>query len=245
MLPVRDHLPTRSVAGVNYTLIAANTLVMLGEMSRAASGADVEALAARWALVPAQLTAHPLASLPSLFTHMFLHGSLAHLAGNMLFLWIFGDNVEDALGHGRYLLFYLTCGVAAALAQVALGPHASVPMLGASGAISGVLAGYLFLYPTSPIEVINPIPILWLFWGLFIWIPAWFVIIEWFGANLYSALTSNTGAGGVAFAAHVGGFIAGLASIPLLRTKEAVDYAPWDRFLDPRYMKSRRGRHAA
>lgn len=245
MLPVRDHLPTRSVAGVNYTLIAANILVMLGEISRAASGTDLEVLATRWALVPARLTEHLVTRLPTLFTHLFLHGSVAHLAGNMLFLWIFGDNVEDALGHARYLFFYLICGVAAALAQVALGPHSTVPMLGASGAISGVLAAYLLLYPTSPIEVINPIPILWLFWGLFIWIPAWFVIIEWFGANLYSAFTSTTGAGGVAFAAHVGGFIVGLALLPLSRKREAVEYDPWDRFIDPRYTRAGRGRRAA
>src|SRR5581483_9293971 len=116
----------------------------------------------------------------SLFGHMFLHGGFAHIGGNMLFLWIFGDNVEDALGHVRYLLFYLLSGLAAALAQVALSPSSMVPMIGASGAISGVLAAYAFLYPRSPIQVVNPIPLLWLFWGLFMWLPAWFVIAEFF-----------------------------------------------------------------
>jgi membrane associated rhomboid family serine protease len=190
------------------------------------------------ALVPAELVAHPLASLPALVGHMFLHGSLGHVAGNMLFLWIFGDNVEDALGHARYAAFYFACGLAAALAQVAASPHATVPMVGASGAISGVLAAYALLYPRSPIAVINPIPLMWLFWGLFLWLPAWFVILEWFGANLWDAFHSPRGEGGVAFFAHVGGFVAGLALLPLLRTQQPVEYDAWDRVLGPRLRRS-------
>jgi membrane associated rhomboid family serine protease len=232
MLPLRDHLPTRSPAVVNYLLIAANVLVFALEASGIiAVSSDGRSIAG--ALVPAELVAHPFANLPRLVSHLFLHASLAHIAGNLLFLWIFGDNVEDALGSVRYLFFYLACGIAAALAQVALGPHATVPMVGASGAISGVLGAYILLYPTSPITVVNPIPLLWLFWGLFIRLPAWLVLIEWFAGNLWGALrpTEGPSAGGVAFAAHVGGFVAGLIFSPFLRRRAGVEYEPWHRLL--------------
>jgi membrane associated rhomboid family serine protease len=232
MLPVRDHLPTRSVAVVNYTLIAANVLMMAYELWAATSGADVDV--ERWTLVPESLVTQPLANAPTLFSHMFMHASLAHLGGNMLFLWIFGDNVEDALGHVRYAIFYIACGLAAALAQVALGAHSTVPMLGASGAISGVLAAYAFLYPRSPITVLNPIPMMWLFWGLFISLPAWVVILEYFVINLYSVFTSSSGAGGVAFAAHLGGFVSGAILLSLLRKEEPVEHDRWAHFLRPR-----------
>jgi membrane associated rhomboid family serine protease len=232
MLPIRDHLSTRTVPAVNYALLALNFGVFGLEASVPEDGA--EAFTRRWALIPGQLAAHPLASAPSLVTHMFLHGGLAHVAGNMLFLWIFGDNVEDALGHARYALFYLACGVAAALGQVAVSPHSMVPMLGASGAISGVLAAYGVLYPRSPITVVNPIPPMWLFWGLFMSFPAWLVIAEYFVVNLWNAFEPSTEAGGVAFAAHVGGFIAGLVLLPVLRTRDPVDYDAWDRWLGPR-----------
>lgn len=235
MLPVRDHLPTRSFPVVNYALIALN-VVVFGFEAWLAAGSSGPTSLDQWALVPAQLVAHPVASAPTLLTHMFLHGSLAHVAGNMLFLWIFGDNVEDALGHGRYVLFYVACGLVAALAQVAVSPHSTVPMLGASGAISGVLAAYGVLYPRSPITVVNPIPFMWIFWGLFMSLPAWFVILEFFAANLWNAFRPSSAAGGVAFVAHVGGFVAGLLLLPLLRTQEPVEYDPWARagWLPPR-----------
>jgi len=165
---------------------------------------------------------------------MFLHGGVAHVAGNMLYLWIFGDNVEDALGHARYALFYFACGLVAAFAQIAADPHATVPMLGASGAIAGVLAAYGVLYPRSPITVVNPIPFMWIFWGLFMSFPAWLVILEFFAVNLWNAFQPSNQAGGVAFVAHVGGFIAGLVLLPLLRTEEPVEYEPWARWLRER-----------
>jgi len=235
MLPLRDHLPTRSPAVVNYLLIAANVLVFGLEASGIiAMSPDGRSIAG--ALVPADFVAHPLANLPNLVSHLFLHAGIGHIAGNMLFLWIFGDNVEDALGSVRYLLFYFACGIAAALVQVAFNPHATVPMIGASGAISGVLGAYILLYPTSPIMVINPIPLMWLFWGLFIWLPAWLVLIEWFAGNLWAALRPAEGqsAGGVAFAAHVGGFVAGLMLSPILRVRERVEYQPWQRLVPER-----------
>jgi membrane associated rhomboid family serine protease len=198
MLPLRDHLPTRSFPVVNYALMAVN-VVVFGVEAWLGAGSSGPSSLDEWALVPTRLVAHPMASAPTLLTHMFLHGSLAHGAGNMLFLWIFGDNVEDALGHARYVLFYLACGMVAALAQVAVSPHATVPMLGASGAISGVLAAYGVLYPRSPITVVNPIPLLWIFWGLFISLPAWFVILEFFAANLWKCIPAlqRTGRGGL------------------------------------------------
>jgi membrane associated rhomboid family serine protease len=234
MLPVRDHLPARSTAVVNYGLIAANLAAFGLEAWSLSTGHDAVALGHKWALVPAQLVAAPFATLPSLFTHMFLHGSLSHVAGNMLFLWIFGDNVEDALGHGRYALFYVLCGIAAAFAQVAASPHSTVPILGASGAIAGVLAAYGLLYPRAPITIINPIPFLWLFWGLFLQVPAWFVILEFFGANLWNALQPSNPAGGVAFVAHVGGFIAGLLLERPLRAHAPVSDNRWNGVLATR-----------
>jgi len=233
MLPVRDHLPTRSFPGVNYALIALNVGVF-GLEATLGGGGEVTTALGSWALVPAQLVAHPISSAPTLLGHMFLHASFGHVAGNMLFLWIFGDNVEDALGHGRYVAFYLLCGLAAALAQVAMSPHSVAPMVGASGAISGVLAAYGLLYPRSPVTVVNPIPIMWIFWGLFMSLPAWLVILEYFVVNLWNAFQGSSGNGGVAFVAHVGGFIAGAALLPLLRTRDPVDYEPWERLRLPR-----------
>jgi membrane associated rhomboid family serine protease len=242
MLPVRDYLPTRSVAGVNYALIAMNVAIFAFEVF-AGGGADTGGLdgapAPPLALVPAQFLAHPLANLPALLGHMFLHASAAHVGGNIIFLWIFGDNVEDVLGHVRYLLFYVACGLAAAAAQISAAPHSTVPMVGASGAISGVLAAYGRLYPRSPITVVNPIPFMWFFWGFFIWLPAWFVIIEWFGVNLWNAFQPANATGGVAFMAHVGGFVAGLILLPLLLAHEAVEYDAWDRFLGPQLRRTR------
>jgi membrane associated rhomboid family serine protease len=242
MLPVADALPTRSVAGVNYALIAANIVVFALQVLSFAgsSGENLDSAAGpALALVPAEFVAHPLANIPMLFGHMFLHGSLSHIAGNMLFLWIFGDNVEDALGHFRYLLFYFACGLTAAFAQIALDPHSTVPMLGASGAISGVLGAYALLYPRSPIGIVNPIPLFWFFWGFLLWLPAWFVILEWFALNVWNAFHPTRGAGGVAFMAHVGGFVCGLLLEPLMRSRERVPYDAWNSFLGPRLRTGR------
>ncbi len=208
MLPLRDHLPTRGFPIVNYALIAANVAVFVFQLNAWGTGVSEEAFALQWYLIPAHLFADPIGALPTIFTSMFMHGSLGHIAGNMLYLWIFGDNVEDAMGHARYFLFYLVGGICAAAAQVLADPTSTVPMVGASGAIASVLAAYVFLYPSSPITVINPIPLLWIFWGLFIYFPAWLVIGEFFIVNLWDAF-ANRAQGGVAFMAHVGGFVGG------------------------------------
>ena len=227
MLPLRDHLPTRTVPFVNYALIAANVVVYLLEQTGA--------VGEEFTFIPARLFVDPVGGIETLFTAMFMHAGLAHIGGNMLFLWIFGDNVEDAMGHVRYLVFYLVGGACAAAAQIAAAPMSMVPMLGASGAISAVLAAYVFLYPRSPITVLNPVPLLWLFWGLFLIFPAWLVIGLFFVVNLWDALTIST-QGGVAFMAHVGGFIGGavLHRLFLIGRERSVEYDRHDQWVRPR-----------
>jgi membrane associated rhomboid family serine protease len=157
-----------------------------------------------------------LATVPAwatLFTSMFMHGGWMHLGFNMLFLWIFGDNVEDSMGHVRYLLFYLICGVAAALAQALINTASTVPMVGASGAISGVLGAYLLLHPRATVRTV-------IFLGIFVTmmhLPAMIVLGLWFVMQLVSATFSASGEAGVAFWAHVGGFVAGMALVPVFR----------------------------
>ena len=233
MLPLRDQLPTRTFPVVNYALIAANVAIFVLQLPALEAGAAEQL--ERWYLTPRNLLVDPVVAVPTIFTSMFMHGSLGHIGGNMLFLWIFGDNVEDAMGHIRYLFFYLVGGVCAAAAQVLADPMSKVPMVGASGAISAVLAAYVFLYPRSPITVINPIPILWLFWGLFWYFPAWLVIGEYFVVNLWDALAVRA-QGGVAFMAHVGGFVGGAALWrPFLAGRDRLDdYARWQRWAQRR-----------
>jgi membrane associated rhomboid family serine protease len=228
LTPIRDRLPTRTFPFINYLLIVANVLVFLWEQALAESG--YEGIGNVLGLVPYQFSHDPVVGAPTIFTSMFMHGGWGHLFGNMLALWIFGDNVEDAIGHMRYVAFYLLGGIAAALTQVAIDPGSTVPMVGASGAIAAVMAAYLSLYPTSPITVINPIFILWFFFGIFLELPAWVVTLEFFVLNLWagqSALESaRHGTGGIAFFAHIGGFVAGFVLVHLFmigRTKVRAD----------------------
>jgi membrane associated rhomboid family serine protease len=148
----------------------------------------------------------------TLVTSMFMHGGFMHLAGNMLYLWIFGDNVEVAMGKLRFLAFYLACGVAAALTQGLLDPSSQIPMIGASGAVSGVLGAYLLLFPRANVRVLM-IP-----WGL-VAVPALLVLGLWFGLQLLNGMSAPKGEGGVAFWAHVGGFVAGMALLPLFKQR--------------------------
>lgn len=237
MIPIRDRLPRRRVPVVNYLLIALNVLVFVWERAQIALGD--RRLLFEWGLVPYQLVRHPAEYWINIWSSMFMHDPTGwlHIGGNMLFLWIFGDNVEDALGRGRYLAFYLLSGLAAAAAQVLIDPSSTVPMVGASGAIAGVLAAYMSLYPRSPITVLNPIPFLWLFWGLFIELPAWIIILEFFLVNLWNGLGSvgSLQGGGVAFFAHIGGFIAGLLLVRLFLPDEPRrDHDRWSGFRPPR-----------
>ena len=234
MLPLRDHLPTRTFPFVNYALIVANVAGFVRERAALADGIEPNELLLTWGLVPRRVFADPIIGVETMFTSMFMHDptALMHIGGNMLFLWIFGDNVEDALGHMRYFAFYVVGGLGAAAAQTFIAPMSMLPMVGASGAISAVLAGYVFLYPRSPITVLNPLPILgWLLWGIFLRFPAWLVIGIYFLVNLWSALTTNL-QGGVAFMAHVGGFVTGtvLLQIFMAGRTRMDDYARWERW---------------
>ena len=235
LFPVRDQLPTRLFPFVNYGLIAANVAVFVVMQMAIGGGIDPRALEETWALVPARLFQDPVTGVETIFTSMFMHANLGHVFGNMFFLWIFGDNVEDAMGHARYLAFYLAGGVCAAAAQTLVDPMSLIPMVGASGAISAVLAGYGFLYPRAPITVFNPVFLLWFFFGIFLHLPAWLVIGEYFFVNLSDALM-NSSQGGVAFMAHVGGFIGGAVLLNLfMRGRIRMDeYARWQRWAERR-----------
>ncbi|GBE42852.1 rhomboid family protein [bacterium BMS3Bbin10] len=221
MFPISDDNPSRVTPVVTWGLIAASVLVFLWQASldSAAGEAAVYALG----MIPARLfgfsqLSADIAIVPAwatIFTSMFMHGGWMHLGGNMLFLWIFGDNVEDAMGHFRFAVFYLICGAAAALTQGLLNTQSVIPMVGASGAISGVLGAYLLLYPRATVRVL-------LFLGIIFWIahvPAMFVLGVWFLGQLVSAATAPPDVPGVAFWAHVGGFVAGMVLVPLFKDK--------------------------
>src|SRR5688572_2467276 len=204
MIPLRDVIPSRTTPFVTIALIAANAIVFLFELSL---GRNVDQFILDFGLVPAEFT------WVGVLTSMFLHGGLLHFGGNMLYLWIFGDNVEDRMGHGRFLVFYLLCGVAAALAQTIAVPDSVVPMVGASGAIAGVMGAYFVLYPRSRIVTLVPI---FLFIQI-IEVPAIFFLGFWFLLQLVSGVgsmataTGGEPAGGIAFWAHAAGFLAGLS----------------------------------
>lgn len=210
MLPIGDDNSARRITPlVTYALIALNVLFFLVEMS----GGD--AFIERWAFVPRRFLADPAGDFPTLFTAMFMHAGWMHLIGNMLYLWIFGDNVEDRFGHAKFLIFYLVCGLAATFAQLAFSADSAVPNLGASGAVAGVLGSYLLLYPRGQVRVMmgrGVVPA-----------PALVVIGLWFALQLFSGIGSVASnvdeGGGVAYMAHVGGFVAGFLLTFLLRGK--------------------------
>lgn len=199
MFPIGDdNSSRRSVPVVTYVLIVLNVLFFLVELSGG------EAFIMQWAFVPSRFLANPVADFPTLFTSMFMHAGWVHLGGNMLYLWIFGDNVEDRFGKVSFLIFYTICGLAATAAQLMFSLDSNIPNLGASGAIAGVLGAYMLLFPQSRVSVLQGQRI--------IPVPALMVIGLWFILQLFSGIgsiseTSDTG--GVAFMAHIGGFIAG------------------------------------
>ncbi len=231
MLPITDTVQSRSFPFVNWMLIALNVLLFF---ILAKSSASADAYVQIFGVVPARFLSQPdLFALFTLFSSMFLHGGWVHLVSNMLALYIFGDNVEDRMGSGRYLLFYLLCGLVAALVHIAFNQDSLIPTIGASGAISGVLAAYLVLFPTA--RVITLIPLFFLPW--FVEIPAVLYLGFWFVSQLLNGLlTVMTGAqafGGVAWWAHVGGFVAGLVMVKLFahqrypRRVYVDEYYPW------------------
>jgi membrane associated rhomboid family serine protease len=209
MFPIRDHNPSGRTPYVTYGLIAANIAIFLGYWLTISSEQALGQFFYDWGLVPAKIMAGQGYS--GLITHMFLHGGWMHIAGNMLFLWIFGDNLEDEMGHVRFALFYLACGLGAAVLQIAGDPTTSDPMVGASGAIAGVLGGYLLLFPRARVDVLF---IFVIFFKIFS-ISAWIVLGIWFAVQLFNGVQAT--ADGVAYLAHVGGFIVGLVlTIPAL-----------------------------
>jgi len=225
VFPLKDDNPSNSAPVVTVALIVLNALFFVYQISLEAGGADGaragQAFIDEFGLVPCRLTGACRVGpeLPSpiltIFTSMFMHGGLFHIGGNMLYLWIFGNNVEDTLGHGRYLLFYLLSGVAAALAQTAVGPSSMVPMVGASGAVSGVLGAYLLLFPHAHVTTLI---ILGFFFRL-VHIPAMVVLGFWIVLQVLNGLGSFGSSGGVAFFAHIGGFLAGMGLLYVLKPR--------------------------
>jgi len=206
MLPIQDEIRAHRFPFVNYSLIALNIIVFILELM---AGPNLETALYEIALIPANLTAgFDLGDLKAIFTSMFLHAGLSHLLGNMLYLWIFGDNVEDRLGHFWYLVFYLAGGIVAAFAHVALNPNSVIPTVGASGAIAAVLGAYLILFPQ--VKVLTFVPI-----GFFLrltLLPASLLLGFWFVLQLFNGLLTLGLAdmGGTAFWAHIGGFVFGV-----------------------------------
>jgi membrane associated rhomboid family serine protease len=224
VVPLRDNIPTRIVPVVTYVLIALNVAAFIYELSL---GPNLEAFFRVWAIVPRDLTAYfageptglPFPAWVTLISSQFLHGGFLHVAGNMLFLWIFGNNVEDKLGHLRFVIFYLACGVLAGLSQWFFSAYSVVPSLGASGAIAGVMGAYILRFPNA--EVLTLVPL-----GFFMWtfrVPAFFFLGFWFVQQAFYGVAglnvpTNVGmqSGGVAYWAHAGGFVFGAILGPLL-----------------------------
>jgi membrane associated rhomboid family serine protease len=211
MIPIADDNPTRQTPVVTWSIVALCVGVFLWELSF--DEQQFEAMIRSLGFTPRDFFGRgDSGEWLTILTSMFLHGGLLHLGGNMLYLWIFGNNVEDAMGHARYLIFYLVCGAAAALAQAIAEPNTTIPMVGASGAISGVLAAYVLIYPRTRITVLIPL-------GIILYptrISAVFVVGFWFVLQLISAAMADANTPGVAWLAHVGGFVAGALLTPLL-----------------------------
>jgi len=221
LIPLKDDNPTRTVPFVTVALIILNSVIFLYQMVLPADLSQL--ITMRFGVIPYEI-AHmvdlrPEISFPvplTLITSQFLHGGLFHLGGNMLYLWIFGNNIEDIMGHVKFLIFYLICGVVAGTVQVVSSPDSTIPTIGASGAISGVLGAYLIRFPRARVLVV--------FWFLFfirlIYVPALIVLGFWIFLQVVSALGAPAGQGGVAWYAHIGGFAAGMALLKLFERRQ-------------------------
>lgn len=203
MFPIRDHNPSGRTPFVTMALIAINVIVFLGYFT-SMSEVELNRFFQTWGLIPVRVLTGD--GIETVITSMFLHGGWMHLAGNMLFLWIYGDNLEEEMGHFGFLAFYLAAGVAAAAMQAAADIRSFIPMVGASGAIAGVMGGYLLMFPRAKIDVLF---IFVVFFRIFA-IPAWIVLGLWLGIQIFSGIVTPTDAGGVAYWAHAGGFLGGL-----------------------------------
>ena len=222
MIPLRDVIPSRTSPVLVITIIALNAVAFLFEQTL--SDRQLTLFVREYGVVPAAF------AWGSVFTSMFLHGGWMHILGNMLFLWIFGDNVEDRMGHGRFVVFYLICGTVAAVAHVMSEPGSPIPTIGASGAVAGVMGAYLVLYPRSRILTLLPLLIFW----RIIEVPAvvflglWFVLQLFSGVGTMLMATQGAPAGGIAFWAHVAGFLAGVVLVYAFRRPERVRVEWWD-----------------
>ena len=236
MIPIRDDTPRYSTPYMTYFIIALNAVVFLFELSVGAqSHRELNGLIYQFGVVPRHferaLAGPSPFSLPglslSILTSMFLHGGWLHIIGNMWFLWIFGDNIEDYLGHFMYLLFYLVSGFAAAITHILLNPASNVPTVGASGAIAGVMGAYFVLYPRARVLTLVPLIVFFTFW----WLPAWVMLGYWFVVQFLmgtaTSIAESQSTGGVAVWAHVGGFVAGIVLIKLLPERRRRRYAAW------------------
>lgn len=219
MFPIRDHNPSERTPVVTYLLVAVNVAVFLAMLPLLGDERALFEVYWRFGLVPARVTQGE--GLLGIVTTMFLHGGLFHLGGNMLFLWIFGDNLEDKLGHLGFLMFYLVAGSGAALLQMLSDPTSTVPLIGASGAIAGVMGGYLLLFPRARVDVI----VVFIVFYRVVALPAWMMLGIWFAFQIFNGLSAPVGEGGVAYWAHAGGFVVGLAWVyPVWRRLGGRDY---------------------
>lgn len=207
MFPIRDHNPSERTPWITWALIAVNLAVFLFTLPLQGDERAIFDVFWTWGLVPAKIAEG--FGYGGFISSMFLHAGFMHLAGNMLFLWIFGDNLEDRLGHVGFLAFYLASGIGAGLLQIASAPDSLVPMVGASGAIAGVMGGYLMLYPRARVDVLVILVVIIRIFPL----PAWLMLGLWFALQLFLGLTSPADGGGVAYWAHAGGFIVGAGAI--------------------------------
>jgi len=222
MFPIRDHNPSGRIPYVTYALMALNIGIFLSYVPILSDNRALYEFYNAFALVPARVGAGY--GFEGLLTSQFLHGGWMHLAGNMLFLYIYGDNIEDEMGHVPYLIFYLAAGVAAGLTQVAFEPTSTVPMVGASGAIAGVMGAYLLLFPKAKVDILI---IFVVFFRIFP-IPAWILLSLWLGMQFIGGFAASADVGGVAYWAHAGGFIAGLVgAIPIWLKRGGTDF--WQR----------------
>ena len=221
MIPLRDVIPSRTTPYVTVALIVLNALVFVYEYSL---GEHTNEFIFAFGLIPATF------SWFAVLTSMFLHGGLLHVGGNMLYLWIFGDNVEDRMGHGRFLAFYLLCGIAAALGQTFTSPDSAVPMVGASGAVAGVMGAYFVLYPRSRIVTLLPFIIVWQVVEVpaLVFLGVWFLMQFVNGVGSIATSVAGGPAGGVAFWAHVAGFVAGLLGVLVFRRPERQAVEWWN-----------------
>ncbi len=217
MIPLRDVIPSRTFPFFTVAFIVLNSVAFLFELSLPESAR--ESFFETYGVVPARL------DLFAVFTSMFLHGGWLHFLGNMLYLWIFGDNVEDRLGHGRFVVFYLACGAAAALAHVWMNPASPIPTIGASGAIAGVMGAYFVLYPNSRVLALVPLFIIWevIEVPAIIFLGIWFLMQFFSGVGALAETAARTG--GVAFWAHVAGFVAGIAGVLVLKKPSRTRWA--------------------